>query len=383
MGLLGSRLRRPQARLGLLAAALALAGGPAHATVSGCRAIDLLVAGTGAQIVGAEDIAIDRATGTAYIAAYDRRAVAEELERGTVQTAGGIYALTADDIVSGNSASVVDLTAELRQWRDFRPHGIDLHRGSDGRVTLFAVNRAYAEGGHGPQPDVAIEVFDLTADGLTHRGEAGTLRDAQLCSPNDIAATGPDSFLVTNDHGACEGFGRMIEDIAALDRSYVLQFDGVRFSRIVEGISFANGIAVRPGVDGAGTRLYVSATRDQAVQVYDLTLDEDGHRAREVGRIELQSAPDNLSWGPDGALYVGAHPNLLSYAAFRGGWLGRDAAPSLALRLDPDEASVAQVYFDDGGQLSGATVAAVLGDRLLLGSAYDDHVVACRLEVLR
>ncbi len=380
MELLGFRVTAlPRSRLGLLAAALALAGAPAHAQVSGCRAIDLHVAGTGAQIVGAEDIAVDRTTGTAYIAAYDRRAVAEELDRGAVETEGGIYALTAADIATGNSAGIVDLTAELRQWRDFRPHGIDLHRGGNGHVTLFAVNRAYEDGEGGPEPDIAIEVFDLTADGLTHRGTGGTLRDPELCSPNDIAATGPDSFFVTNDHGACEGFGRMVEDVAALDRAYVLHFDGARFSRIAEGIAFANGIAVRPGTDGSQARLYVAATRDKALQVYDLTVGEDGVRAREGERIALRSAPDNLSWGPDGALYMGAHPNLLSYAAFRGGWLRRETAPSLALRLEPDSISVEQVYADDGGELSGATVAAVLGDMLLLGSAFDDHMVACRL----
>ena len=382
MGLLGSRLiLPPRARRGLLAAALTLAGAPAHAAASGCRAIDLHVAGTGERVVGAEDIAVDRATGTAYIAAYDRRAVAEELDRGVVETGGGIYALTIADIAAGNSAGVVDLTAGLRHSRDFRPHGIDLHRSADGRATLFAVNRAYAEDSDGPALDVAIEVFDLTPDGLTHRGARGTLRDGQLCSPNDIAATGPDSFFVTNDHGSCEGFGRMVEDVAALDRSYVLHFDGGAFSRVAAGISFANGIAVRPATDGPGTTLYVAATRDRALQVYDLTANADGVQAREGGRIALRSAPDNLSWGPDGALYIGAHPNLLAYASFRGEWLGRDTAPSQALRLAPDGESLEEVYADDGSQLSGATVAAVLGDMLLLGSAYDDHLVACRLEV--
>ncbi len=370
----------PLGRFGLLAAALWLAAAPAQSMASDCRPITLRVAGTGEPVVGAEDIAIDPTSATAFVAAYDRRQVDAERKNGAVATTGGIYALSLADIATGDTAIVADITADLRQRRDFRPHGIDLYRDDAGQATLFAINRAFINGDDGPEPDIAVEVFDLTADGLTHRGYAGTLRDAELCSPNDIAATAHDSFFVTNDHGACAGLGRMIEDAVALDRAYVLHYDGTGFHRVAEGIGFANGIAIRPGGDRSGARLYVAATRDRSLEVFDLSADDGPARAVPVSRIALTAAPDNLTWGPDGALYVGAHPNLLSYAAFRGGWLGRDTAPSRALRIDPDAASATEIYADDGGQLSGATVAAVYGDTLLLGSAYDDHLVACRLE---
>ncbi len=381
MGLHGPRLTAPLlARLGLLATALSLAGGAAQAGASACRTVELRAEGTGERILGAEDIAIDPATGTAYIAAYDRRAVEEERGRGAVVTTGGIYALTMAALSDGPAAMVTDLTTELRRIRDFRPHGIDLHRGPDGRTTLFAINRAFTRDDDGVEPDFAIEIFDLTADGLFHRGDRGTLRDNRLCSPNDIAATGPNSFFVTNDHGHCAGFARAIEDIAALERAYVLHYDGAAFSRVAEDLAFANGIAVRPATEKAGARLYVAVTRDNAIQFYDLRVRGTGIEASAATRVDLAAAPDNLSWGPDGVLYVAAHPSLLSYAAYRGGWLGRDTAPSRVLMVDPDGTSVAELYADDGRQLSAATVAAVSGDILLLGSAFDDHLVACRLE---
>lgn len=380
MGLQRSRLTvPPQARFGLLATALWLAAVPAYAAASDCRPVALHVAGTGERVVGAEDIAIDPMTATAYVAAYDRRKVDAERRDGAVATTGGIYALPIADLAEGNAATVADLTATLHQRRDFRPHGIDLYRDGDGRATLFAINRAFTNSEDGPESDVAVEIFDVTADGLVHRGYAGTLRDPELCSPNDIAAAGHDSFFVTNDHGACAGFGRMIEDAAALDRAYVLHYDGAVFRRVAEGLGFANGIAIGP----SGARLYVAATRDRSLEIYDLPVDDTAATASPVSRVELAAAPDNLSWGPDGALYVGAHPNLLSYAAFRGGWLGRDTAPSRALRIDPDGATATEIYADDGEQLSGATVAAVHGDTLLLGSAYDEHLVVCRLEAAR
>lgn len=382
MGLLGRRLTTPcLAWLGILAAALSLAGGTAQAAASACRALDLHVTGTGERVVGAEDIAIDHATGIAYIAAYDRRAVAAEQGQGQVRTGGGIYALALADLPDGHAADVTDLTAELGRSRDFRPHGIDLYRSPDGSTTLFAVNRAFADGAHGVESDVAIEVFDLTPAGLSHRGDAGTLRDPLLCSPNDIAAAGPDSFYVTNDRGACSGFGRMVEDVAALDRGYVLHFDGATFRRVADGIAFANGIALRPAGDDTGAQLLVAATRGPSLEIFDL---DGGFRvdAEATLRIDLPAAPDNLSWGPDGALYAGAHPNLLTYAAFRGEWLGRRTAPSRVLRIDPQSRSVTEIYADDGRQISGVTVAAAHGGMLLLGSAYDAHVVVCRLEVV-
>ena len=55
-------------------------------------------------------------------------------------------------------------------------------------------------------------------------------------------------------------------------------------------------------------------------------------------------------------------------------------APSqvVRVRLDEDDYRVETVFMDDGALLSGASVGAWHGGRLLVGSVFEDHIVDCR-----
>jgi arylesterase/paraoxonase len=46
---------------------------------------------------------------------------------------------------------------------------------------------------------------------------------------------------------------------------------------------------------------------------------------------------------------------------------------------DSGQHTVQEIYLNDGENLSGSSVAAVLKDTLLIGSVFDDHFLLCKM----
>ena len=357
---------------------------------SDCRTVTVRVEGTGERVVSIEDMVIDRPAGIAYLSAYDRWALADDLAAGRRDlTQGGIYALSLTEAAwrDGGTATARDVTAAFRAEHDFHPHGISLHAGPDGGRTLAVVNHiiAYRDGRR--QRREAIEVFDVAGDGLRHRR---TIEHPLMCHPNDVFAIGEDRFLVTNDRGSCSALGNLMEDVFNLHRSYVLYFDGETVTKVATGIGFANGITVGPpggaGLSpGQGNAVYVAATRESAIRVYAMdALLADGPPPEAPDRlIRLPAGPDNLTVTPDGTLLIAAHPNLFRLALNLWHWTGIRTAPSRLFALPTSEPAAAAdtvrlLYADDGSQFSAATTAATFRGMLLAGSVTDRHLLVCR-----
>jgi len=303
-------------------------------------------------IVGAEDITIHPRTGVALISSADRRSAL-----GGGPARGGIYAY--------------DLNVEAPQLRnltpdadpDFLPHGLSLYVGDDGRDVLYVIN--HAGGRHG------IEVYDLVGTRLSHRQ---TLSDPLLVSPNDLVAVGRDRLYVTNDHANPPGFSRQLEDYLRRSISTVVYYDGERFVEAASGFRYPNGV----NVSGDGETLYVASTTGGSVFVF--RIDPDSKTLEETGTIEIGTGVDNIEVDPEGSLWIGAHPKLLTFVRHTG-----DAsrfAPSQVIRIDDpatDAPRVKEVLLSLGEDLSGSSVAAVRGDRLLVGSVMDDGLLDCRI----
>lgn len=304
-----------------------------------------------AGIAGAEDITIHPRTGVAYISSCDWRLVsAGKPARCAVYG----YDLNAP------SPQLVDLTPDA--GADFRPHGISLYVAPDGAGTLFVVNHA---GGRN-----TIEVYDVGENRLTHRA---TLSDPLLVSPNDLVAVTPTQVYVTNDHHYRAGLMHTIEDYLRRPWANVVLWNGHGFREVAEGIRLANGI----NVSADGKTVYVASTIGQAVRVYDR--DATGGALTLRGEIPLASGADNIEVDADGTLWIGAHPQLLTVARYMAG--GASSAPSQVLHVVPrgSGGEVHEVYLDRGEQLSGASVAAVRGKRLLIGPIADSKFLDCTM----
>ncbi|MBI3770177.1 MAG: SMP-30/gluconolactonase/LRE family protein [Deltaproteobacteria bacterium] len=302
-------------------------------------------------VVGAEDLTIHPRTGVVYLSAYDRRAVAAG---GPAN--GAIYAYD----LNTPSARPVKVSPDVGP--DFRPHGISLYVAPDGTSTLFVVNHA---GGRN-----TIEVYDVGDTRLTHRT---TLSDPLLVSPNDLLAVSPTQVYVTNDHRYAAGVLHTIEDYFRRPWANVVLWDGHTFREVAGGIRIANGINQSPD----GKTVYVVSTIGQAVRVYDRDAASGGLTFR--SEIPLDSGGDNVDVDADGTLWIGAHPQLLTLVRYMNG--GTPRAPSQILHVTPRSggAEVNEVYLDLGEQISGASVGAVRGKRLLIGPIADSKFLDCQM----
>ncbi len=303
-----------------------------------------------AGAVGAEDITIHPGTGIAYVSSCDRRA----LQQGKPGR-GAIYAYDLNPAAS----EPVNLTPEADN--DFRPHGISLFVSGDGHDALFVVN--HQGGKH------RIDVFDLKDGGLEHRK---TLNSPMLVSPNDIVAVGPEAFYVTNDHRYPSGRMRQVEDYLRLRRSNVVFYNGAEFVQAASGLGYANGINVSPD----GKLLFVCALSEGALHVYDRDVPSGALVHREA--IELGTGVDNVEVDAGGGLWIGAHPQLLTTAKhFKN---PGTPSPSQVLHLTARAEGgydVEEVYLDSGEQISGSSVAAALGNRLLIGAIFEPKFLDC------
>jgi len=312
-------------------------------------------------VVGAEDIVVDLGRNRAFVSVDDRRAaLAGQPVRGRI----AMIDLSAPDLAP------VDVTPA--QPETFHPHGISLWTDpASGERSLFVVN--HIQGGLNEIGISRVEIFGIEADGrLVPRG--GVI-GAEMNSPNDVLAVGPNQFYASNDHGSTTGLGIMLENYLQLPRANVVYYDGKGFTRVADGIRFANGLGLSPD----GRQLYVAETTGFAIRTYDRN--PDSGRLTYRSSTPVDNGVDNIDMAPDGSLWVAGHPRLLDFVAHAGD--AGKLAPSEVVRLTPAAGglTVETIMTDTGERLSASSVAAYAGPgRFLLGAVFDAKLLDCRVK---
>ena len=297
-------------------------------------------------MIGAEDIAIDPASGLALVSSDDRRKT-----RAGKPVRGAIYQLD----FQAKPARIRNLS-EASAPADFHPHGISLFTDpGDSSKWLFVVNHTQA----GPR----VERFQYQGDtALIH---VGSIQHEAIKSPNDLVADSRNSFYFTNDHDA-EGGVSTWKDFLVIGTGQVGYYDGKKAEILTKGIRYANGINLSPD----GKRLYVAACTDRSVLVFQRS------PFQQIQKIKCGTAVDNLEWDEDGNLWAGAHPKMLAFLGH-----AQDSgkrSPSQVLRIDLSNPQVPRVetrYLNLGDPLSGSSVAAFYKGTLLVGGVFDDGVL--------
>jgi arylesterase/paraoxonase len=167
----------------------------------------------------------------------------------------------------------------------------------------------------------------------------------------------------------------MLDDDLVLPRANVLYFDGMVFRVVADNVVFPNGAALSPD----GKYLYVTQSYGRRLTTYERQ--PLSGRLDAVNTLEIPSNLDNLRLDASGNLWIGTHPKAFAMAAYKAD--ASRIAPSEIFKVTLQNGlpqSAALVYTDPGGAISGSSVGAVTGHRLLIGSPFDNHILDCRMD---
>ena len=342
---------------------------------------------------GPEDLVIDAESGVAWIAATDRRAITGHRAPPADGRIGHLLRLDLEQTepepeighllrldLEQTEPEPADVTPPPLRSARFHPQGLDLWRGPEG-VRLLVTDRRhdYDAGSRAFDActlDNAVHVLEVATDGPPTL--LATLADPAMVRINDVAATGPETFVLTNDHGARSCWQRNLRDLFGHNQGHLLHVDGTGVRVAATGLPFANGVVV----DHKRRSIHVASSQDGAINSFAL---EPGGAFEPAHRRALATAPDNLTLLGDGRLLVAAHPDRWRFLAYSRGWFGVEAAPSQLLVIDPDapEAPPREIFADDGARLPAASIAATYDSaslglrRLLLGAVFADRLLLC------
>jgi arylesterase / paraoxonase len=305
-------------------------------------------------VQSSEDITINPRTGMAFISSDARR---QWFAGGSAGAQGAIFGFD----VSSTRPTLIRLTKDL--GFEFHPHGIGLYLPDEGIASLFVVNHK-SEGQF-------VEIFDIRNQTLWHRA---SISGKVMHSPNDVIPVGPNAFYVTNDHGSTSPLGRKLEDYLQLARSYVLYYDGKGFRKVAENIAYANGI----NISHDGKTVYVASTIAGGIRLYERDITSGSLTFQKA--MDLGTGVDNIEVDSQGNLWIGAHPKLLTFVKYAKDPNILSPSQVLEVRFHGDEKyTVEEIYQNRGSPLSGASVAAVFGRRLMVGSVFDRGFLLCDL----
>lgn len=303
---------------------------------SACTAIEIAP--------GTEDVVFDEVTGLAFVSAHDRRVDA-------MAPGNGIYVFDPD-----NAGSVRMVSADAPA--DFRPHGISLYREGD-TARLFVVSH--------PETGSQVLIFNIGEDGaLAH---VRTVTDPAIFSPNDVAATGPESFYVTNSSRFGDNPMGVLEAFLGLPAVNLVFFDGESARQAAGGLVYGNGVNLSPD----GERLYAANFIAQRIDVFARDTNTN-----ELTRVDTFRAPfglDNIELDEDGDLWVAGNTEVFSFLAHQSD--PGERAPSYAVEFDANTGQVTPIFYTPGQAIDSASVITPLPDRFLVGAVFDSHVLSC------
>lgn len=295
------------------------------------------------NLTGAEDITLSESDSFVLVSATDRSLDLPDYVRGDLY----LIDLTKEGF------EPINLTKDFSN--DFAPHGISMYK-MDSSYLVMAISH--------PPNTHTIEVFELKNQQLSH---LRTIQDEALVSPNDLVIINENQFYFTNDHGYTEGFGKMAEEYLGLALSDAVYFDGKQYIEVADDLAYANGI----NFDKNRNLVYIASARGFKVKVYDRN--DDGTLNHQE-TIDCGTGVDNIELDANGHLWIGCHPNLLHFQAYRNG--KKETSPSEILKIDyrsQYDYYIEQIYVEEGYDMSGSTVAAPFGNLIFTGNVEDDN----------
>ncbi|KAI0220637.1 Serum paraoxonase/arylesterase 1 [Lamellibrachia satsuma] len=249
----------------------------------------------------------------------------------------------------------LDIVGDLDRSK-FSPLGISIWRDFNSNVIyIFVVNVRSGRKGL-----VEKFRFDEKRRKLYH---LRTYRDPTFTRPDDIVATGKDCFYFTNYYK----FDFKEEFLRCISLGNVGFYDGTRGHIFLTERSIPNGINTSPD----GKYVYMTEIAAKRLSVYiresdnTLTLTQVVQLPIFVEYVDVDVVTGNL--------WVAGHTDA-QLAMKHDTWPHTALSPSQVLRLTLSEDSkvtdIAEVYYNDGRQISGASIAVHYRRYMLVGSVF-------------
>lgn len=266
--------------------------------------------------------------------------------------------------------------------KDFHPRGIGLYRSPDGTgIFLLAVNR-HAErpatgasagaGATNNEVRFSIDSFEVTNPKTGPALVAqGTIQGGLLTDPQDVAAAGPGAFYVSNGTGG-SGIVRALAGYGVLPGSNVLYFNGMSFRVAADDFYDARGLILTPD----GGHLLVASLTSRSLK--SLNREPFSGNLTEAGSLTLPAAPEKISLDTTGEIWAAGHASLFAWRGFAADPARRVPSQIFRVTLNggvPEQAE--QVYGNNGSEIGGASIAALAGKQLLIGSSLDGRLLSC------
>lgn len=307
-------------------------------------------AATSAPIVNGEDIAPipgspwiivssmaggDRTSGK--IAAFNRRS-------------GKVVTLYPDGREGG--LATTGGCAKQVMANEFKPHGIALQRGDDGKNRLYVVNHGGRE---------SVEIFELDNRKLPRLTWTGCAIKPPGVFGNGVAPQPDGSFFMTNMGDPLDGS----KPAVPMTGEIVSWNEKTGWKAVPDSSMIApNGLVTSHD----GKRIYVAAWAGR--EIVELTPGETGTRRRVLA---VDFLPDNLRWSNRGTILAAGHrtsPQVVMdcYMSTR----THCVIPSAIAEIDP-EMLATKCTWSVG--LDMTTVATTAGKEIWLGTARGDKVV--------
>lgn len=331
------------------------------AALSGCSSFTpraLPDCQTVAGIPGPEDFALDPTSSRGrvprlLVSSQERR---EKDPNGEMLRPGAIFALN----LRGSGAMVPEKMPMIgRDDYPFHPHGIDLVQAPTG-LLLYVVNHALTDA-H------CIEIFRVEKSRLVFLNR---LHSSLLIHPNDLTALPDGQIYISNDTNRPGSFTGDLCNFLGFGCSSVTHYSPLEniWRIVVEDISLANGVAVR------NDRLYVAATLDEGIHVYNRDA-ITGAIYEKLAFWEIGSGVDNLLWENDTTLNVAAHPDIFAFLDHVDDSLSH--SPGDVYRVDITTGQSTQIWADDGTGLDAPASGLVYEGRLYISGVFDPEVHHC------
>lgn len=308
-----------------------------------CRSID--------GVAGPEDFQVDPETGMLFISSDHRRK-----NKGSSNVMGAIFKLDLTD------ENAVPIRIDTSYPEVFHPHGLSFLREKNGRKWLFVIN-------HRNNTFHTVEIFRIDSGGnLRHQK---TIADEKMVSPNDIVAMGPEKFYLTNDGSSRQKLARILDVFFQRESGNVAYFNGKYMKVVIEGLHFPNGI----NISQDRKLLYVSETIGGNLNIYNRNI--------ETGKLSLKdklfigAGLDNINISYNNELWIAVQPNLLALAAHMENPQATSPSKVHKIKVRNTSYTIDEVYSDSGEQHSGASVAVLFNNRLIIGAVADAKILIC------